>query len=82
MNHKMNLAHARSVDVENEHKNQFPKSFNVKREAELDYLSEMLPQLRIMAISLEEPMLAYYLEMAMMEAHMQLEIERFHSAME
>ena len=79
MNHKANLAHKNSAEIENDSRGLFPKSFNIKREAELEYLSDMLPQLRMMALGLEEPMLAYYLEMAMMEAHLQLEITRFQS---
>ncbi len=46
------------------------------RKAELEYLSDLLPQLRKMAIGIKEPTLAYLLEMAMMEAQLQLDLVR------
>lgn len=48
----------------------------------MEYLSDMLPQLRNMALALEEPRLVYLLGLAMTEAQLQFEIERFHSEME
>lgn len=47
----------------------------VTRCAELEYLSDMLPQMRRMAVVLKEPTLAYLLELAMLEAQLQHEIE-------
>ncbi len=41
---------------------------SVTRCAELEYLKDMLPQMRKMAIGLQEPTLAYLLELAMTEA--------------
>ena len=56
-----------------------PIQTNVTRKAELEYLSSMLPQLRKMALGLQEDTLARLLEMAMMEAHLQLRMETYHS---
>jgi len=58
-----------------EHSDQTKKSLNVSRRAQLEYLSDMLPQMRKMALGIEEPTLGYLLEMAMMEAHLQLELQ-------
>ncbi|MEL7430492.1 MAG: hypothetical protein AAFN43_10890 [Pseudomonadota bacterium] len=43
--------------------------------AELRYLADMIPELRSMALCLEEKTLAYLLEMAAMEARLQLQLE-------
>ena len=48
---------------------------HVTRRGQLEYLSDMLPQMRKMALGIEEPTLAYLLEMAMMEAQLQLELQ-------
>ena len=56
-----------------------PIETSVTRKAELEYLSSMLPQLRKMALGLQEETLARLLEMAMMEAHLQLRMETYHS---
>ncbi|MEM9332962.1 MAG: hypothetical protein AAGA53_16695 [Pseudomonadota bacterium] len=77
MNDKNKLAKSRIITPQ-----QYPKSLNVKREAELEYLSDMLPQLRKMALGLDEARLAYLLELAMMEAQLQFELERFESGVE
>lgn len=45
-----------------------------RRTSELEYLSDMLPQLRQMALSLGEPTLARLLEIAMMEAQLQFDL--------
>lgn len=47
---------------------------SMRRASELEYLSEMLPQLREMALGLGEQTLARLLEIAMMEAQMQYDI--------
>jgi hypothetical protein len=47
----------------------------ITRKAEIEYLVDLLPQLRKMALSLEETTLAYLLEMAMIEAKLKLDIE-------
>lgn len=46
----------------------------MRRTSELEYLSEMLPQLRQMALGLGEHTLARLLEIAMMEAQLQFDI--------
>ena len=38
------------------------------RESELEYLSDMIPQMRLIALGLQEKTLAYLLELAMVEA--------------
>lgn len=50
------------------------KTLSMKRASELEYLSDMLPQLRQMALGLGEHTLARLLEIAMMEAQMQFDI--------
>ncbi len=45
------------------------------RTSELEYLADILPQLRQMALSLDEKTLAYLLEMAMLEAELVLNID-------
>ena len=45
------------------------------RKAELEYLSDLLPQMRNMAIGLGTPVLVYLLELAANEARLQLELE-------
>ncbi len=45
-----------------------------RRTSELEYLSDMLPQLRQMALSLGESTLARLLEIAMMEAQLQFDL--------
>lgn len=49
-------------------------SLSMKRASELEYLSDMLPQLREMALGLGEHTLARLLEIAMMEAQLQFDI--------
>jgi len=46
----------------------------MRRASELEYLSDMLPQLREMALGLGEQTLARLLEIAMMEAQLQFDI--------
>lgn len=48
---------------------------SVTRLAELEYFTQMLPEMRAMALSLEQNTLAYLLEMASLEAELQLELE-------
>lgn len=50
------------------------KRLSIRRTTELEYLSDMLPQLREMALGLGEQTLARLLEIAMMEAQMQYDI--------
>lgn len=50
------------------------KALSMRRATELEYLSDMLPQLRQMALGLGEHTLARLLEIAMMEAQMQFDI--------
>ncbi|MBO6816600.1 MAG: hypothetical protein JJ891_17225 [Rhizobiaceae bacterium] len=50
---------------------------SVTRLSQLEYLHDMLPQLRLMALGLEEPTLAYLLELAMVEARMKYDAETF-----
>ncbi len=45
------------------------------RQAELKYLSEMLPQLRNMAANLDESLLAKLIEMAALEAELKYTLE-------
>jgi len=45
-----------------------------RRASELEYLSDMLPQLRQMALGLGEQTLARLLEIAMMEAQLQYDL--------
>ena len=47
----------------------------VSSRIELEYLSELLPQLRLIAMGIEEPTLVRLLEMAMLEAQLQLELQ-------
>jgi len=56
-----------------------PDLVRITRKSELEYLSDMIPQLRVMALGLEAKNLAHILEMAMMEASLQLDIENFHN---
>lgn len=49
-------------------------NLSMRRTSELEYLSEMLPQLRQMALGLGEHTLARLLEIAMMEAQLQFDI--------
>jgi hypothetical protein len=46
----------------------------MRRTSELEYLSDMLPQLRQMALGLGEQTLARLLEIAMMEAQLQFDL--------
>ena len=50
------------------------ESVSMRRTSELEYLSDMLPQLREMALGLGEHTLARLLEIAMMEAQLQFDI--------
>lgn len=50
------------------------ETLSMRRASELEYLSDMLPQLRQMALGLGEHTLARLLEIAMMEAQMQFDI--------
>ena len=50
------------------------KTLSMRRASELEYLSDMLPQLRQMALGLGEHTLARLLEIAMMEAQLQFDI--------
>lgn len=50
------------------------ETLRIRRASELEYLSDMLPQLRQMALSLGEHTLARLLEIAMMEAQLQFEL--------
>ena len=50
------------------------KTLSMRRAAELEYLSDMLPQLRKMALGLGEQTLARLLEISMMEAQLQFDI--------
>lgn len=50
------------------------KTLSMRRASELEYLSDMLPQLRQMALGMGEHTLARLLEIAMMEAQMQFDI--------
>lgn len=50
------------------------KTLSHRRTSELEYLSDMLPQLRQMALGLGEHTLARLLEIAMMEAQLQFDI--------
>lgn len=54
-------------------------NMSMRRTLELEYLSEMLPQLRQMALSLSEPTLARLLEIAMMEAQLQFDLANMQS---
>lgn len=49
-------------------------NLSMRRASELEYLSEMLPQLRLMALGLGEHTLARLLEIAMMEAQLQFDL--------
>jgi len=49
-------------------------TLSMRRTSELEYLSEMLPQLRQMALGLGEHTLARLLEIAMMEAQLQFDL--------
>jgi hypothetical protein len=49
-------------------------TLSMRRASELEYLSDMLPQLREMALGLGEHTLARLLEIAMMEAQLQFDI--------
>lgn len=46
------------------------------KSSDLEYLVDILPQLRRMALSLDEKTLAYLLEMAMLEASLVLDIDQ------
>ena len=50
------------------------EKMSMRRTSELEYLSDMLPQLRDMALGLGEHTLARLLEIAMMEAQLQFDI--------
>ncbi len=50
------------------------QNLSMRRASELEYLSDMLPQLREMALGLGEQTLARLLEIAMMEAQLQFDI--------
>jgi hypothetical protein len=54
----------------------------MRRASELEYLSEMLPQLRQMALGLGEHTLARLLEIAMMEAQLQYDLANMHGETE
>lgn len=58
------------IGIESDHVNRA-----VTRRSELEYLADLLPQLRSMAFGLDEKTLAYLLEMATMEAKLQLQLE-------
>ena len=45
------------------------------RRASLEYLCELLPEVRKIAMGIDEPTLAHLLEMAMLEAQLQLELQ-------
>ncbi|MEM7068779.1 MAG: hypothetical protein AAF478_07830 [Pseudomonadota bacterium] len=45
------------------------------RMASLEYLCELLPEVRKIALGVDEPTLAHLLEMAMLEAQLQLELQ-------
>lgn len=53
-------------------------NLSMRRASELEYLSEMLPQLRQMAMGLGEHTLARLLEIAMMEAQLQHDLANMH----
>lgn len=57
-------------------------NLSMRRASELEYLSEMLPQLRQMALSLGEHTLARLLEIAMMEAQLQFDLANMHGETE
>lgn len=54
-------------------------NLSMRRASELEYLSEMLPQLRQMAMGLGEHTLARLLEIAMMEAQLQYDLANMHN---
>jgi len=55
------------------------KTLRTRRASELEYLSNMLPQLRQMALGLGEHTLARLLEIAMMEAQLQYDLANMQS---
>jgi hypothetical protein len=57
-------------------------NLSMRRASELEYLSEMLPQLRQMALGLGEHTLARLLEIAMMEAQLQYDLANMHGETE
>ena len=46
------------------------------RQAQLEYLADMLPQLRKLALGVEQTTLAYLLELAAAEAETELDVEK------
>ena len=50
------------------------QNLSMRRTSELEYLSDMLPQLRQMALGLGEHTLARLLEIAMLEAQLQFDL--------
>ena len=51
------------------------KASIVSNRKELEYLTELLPQLRKIAMGIEEPTLVRLLEMAALEAQLQLQLQ-------
>ena len=58
------------------------KTMSMRRASELEYLSDMLPQLRQMALGMGEHTLARLLEIAMMEAQLQFDLANMQSESE
>lgn len=58
------------------------KTLRLRRANELEYLSDMLPQLREMALGMGEHTLARLLEIAMMEAQLQHDMAKMQAAIE
>lgn len=46
------------------------------RQAQLEYLADMLPQLRKLALGVEQPAIAHLLELAATEAATELDVEK------
>jgi len=58
------------------------QNLSMRRASELEYLSDMLPQLRQMALGLGEHTLARLLEIAMMEAQLQFDLANMQDEVE
>lgn len=53
------------------------QAHRIARVHQLEYLNDMLPEMRKMALGLDQRTLAYLLEMTMMEAQLQLDLHSF-----
>ena len=65
---------SQTVNVRSDRITEQQRAYRMARFHELEYLNEMLPEMRKMALGLEQKTLAYLLELAMMEAEMQIEL--------